>query len=37
MERTNYSRSEAPKMDKIAIKFPANFTPTDPSPTLRHI
>jgi hypothetical protein len=32
MERTNYSRSEAPKMDKIAIKFPDNLTPTDPSP-----
>jgi hypothetical protein len=35
MERTNYSRSEAPETDKIAIKFPDNAT--DPSPTLKRI
>jgi hypothetical protein len=37
MEGTNYSRSDAPKMDKIAIKLPANLTPNDPSPTLTRI
>jgi hypothetical protein len=37
MERPNYSRSEATKLDKLAIKFPRHLTPTNPSPALRHV